>query len=57
LTPQWTPENSKSVQDRPATLPPALAEIVAAWPKLPEHIKAAIRALANTSGTPKAADE
>jgi hypothetical protein len=30
-------------------LPPDLAEIVAAWPELPQHIKAAIKALVTTS--------
>jgi hypothetical protein len=30
-----------------------LTEIMAAWPKLPEHIKAAIKALANTQNGSK----
>jgi len=36
------PENDAS------ELPPDLAEIVTVWPKLPEHIKAAVMALVQT---------
>jgi hypothetical protein len=39
-----------SAQDAP--LDPDLALIQNRWPKLPEHIKAAIRALVGASGTP-----
>jgi len=39
----------KTVEGRPPDLPADLTEIVAVWPKLPEHIKAAIRALIKTT--------
>ena len=39
-TPQTTQDTSE--------LPPDLAKIAAAWPDLPEHIKAAIKALVQT---------
>ena len=45
LTPQLTPESRKQAQIDTPQLPPDLAEIVAIWPKLPEHIKAAVMAL------------
>jgi hypothetical protein len=45
---ELTPE----IQARGVTEPsPDLAEIVAAWPKMPEHIKAAVLALVRTGGT------
>lgn len=43
--PPLTPESPKQAQIAPTPLPPDLAEIVATWPRLPAHIKAAIRAL------------
>jgi hypothetical protein len=55
LTPPKTPVSTKSgaesdAHDAPTSVgDPDLAAIVAAWPRLPEHIKAAIRTLANTS--------
>jgi len=45
LTPQLTPESPKQGKIDTSELPADLAEIVAVWPELPEHIKAAIRAL------------
>jgi hypothetical protein len=48
LTPQLTPESPKQGQIEPTPLPSDLAKIVAAWPTLPEHIKAAIKALIDT---------
>jgi len=42
-------QNPKTGQNEPVELPPDLAEIVAVWPKLPEHIKAAIMALIRTA--------
>jgi hypothetical protein len=41
-------ENPKTGENQPENLPPDLAEIVAVWPELPEHIKEAIRALVRT---------
>ena len=48
LTPQWTPQSPKQGQIDTQELPSDLAEIVTVWPELPEHIKAAIRALVQT---------
>jgi hypothetical protein len=45
LTPQLTPKSPKQAEIESQKLPADLAEIVAVWPELPEHIKAAIKAL------------
>ena len=41
-------EHTRSRQDSTSVLPPELAGVVALWPKLPEHIKAAVLALIGT---------
>ena len=41
-------ENAKTGQNDPVELPSDLTEIVRLWPELPEHIKAAIKALIQT---------
>jgi len=43
-----TPKSQKQGKIYTSGLPTDLAEIVAAWPELPEHIKAAIKALVAT---------
>jgi len=41
-------KDSRTTGNNLPSLPPDLAEIVAVWPELPEHIKAAIKALVKT---------
>jgi len=48
LTPQLTPNSQKQGKIDTSELPSDLAEIVTIWPELPEHIKAAIKALIQT---------
>jgi hypothetical protein len=48
LTPQLTPEYQNQGEIDTKKIPADLAEIVAVWPELPEHIKAAIKALIHT---------
>ena len=46
-------DKPKSGQNQAQNLPDDLAEIVAVWPELPEHIMAAIKALVETCKTEK----
>jgi hypothetical protein len=45
LTPQLTPKSPKQPKIDTSELPSDLAEIVAVWPELPEHIKQTIMVL------------
>jgi hypothetical protein len=45
-------ENPKTAENQPENLSDDLAEIVAVWPELPEHIKQAIKALVQTHRQP-----
>ena len=49
--PKMVPSKPESGSKGAAALPLGLAEIVAVWPQLPEHIKAAIKALVRTHDT------
>jgi hypothetical protein len=49
LTRKLIPESEKQAQIDTQDLPADLAQIVTAWPNLPEHIKAAIMALVKTA--------
>jgi hypothetical protein len=53
LTPQLTPKSQKQPNIDTPDLPSDLAEIVQLWPELPEHIKAAIKALAGLTDKPE----
>jgi hypothetical protein len=44
-----TPKSRKQGEIDTQKLPDDLAEVVAVWPELPEHIKAAIKALVQSS--------
>ena len=49
LAPKLTPTSQQQSKIDVANLPADLAEIVFTWPELPEHIKAAIKALIKTA--------
>ena len=53
LTPKLTPKFQKQPKFDTSELSQGLAEIVAVWPELSEHIKAAIKALVQTHKTEK----
>ena len=52
LTPQLTHNSQKQSELDTSKLPVDLAELVTVWPNLPEHIKAAIKALVRTNTAP-----
>jgi hypothetical protein len=45
-------ERSRTTPYKTADLPPALAAVVAAWPDLPEPIRAGIMAMVTTTQKP-----
>ena len=49
LTPQLTPKSQKQGEIDTSELPSDLTEIITVWSELPEHIKAAIKALVESS--------
>ena len=51
LTPQLTPKSQKQGKFDTSDLPTDLVQIVTVWFDLPEHIKAAIKALVQTHNT------
>jgi len=48
---QLTPNSQKQGKIDAKNLPTDLAQIVAVWPELPEHIKQAVKALVESAGT------
>ena len=50
LTPKLTPAFKKQPKIDTSKLPPELTEIISIWPKLPKHIKAAIKLMVQDYG-------